>query len=137
MRVVDVDELAQIALGFRKRPRVVPVAALEQQLRLDRSALGAKVQVIGEHEQIVVFARIAFVEYVANIDVDAADDRALGLQHRIARHPGGARLLDLSVLRVGELGRERRLGQSGNQDAVRDATQKRPNAAADRRDHAY
>ena len=46
--VVDVEEQTQIALGLRQPAPAVRFAALEQQLRLDRLALGAEMQVIGE-----------------------------------------------------------------------------------------
>ena len=53
MRIIDVGEQAQCALGLRQPARAILVAAAEKQPRLNRAALGAYVQMVGDPKQAI------------------------------------------------------------------------------------
>src|SRR6185312_7184491 len=110
-RVVYVAQQAQGALGFSELAGLVLVAAGEQQPGFHGRSLGADVQPVRQQKKTVVFPRVAFVEYVADIDVDIADDGSLRFQLRVARQVRGARHFDARVLLVSEFRRRSRFGQ--------------------------
>jgi hypothetical protein len=118
VRIVDIPQRPQRTLGLGQPGRLVFVAAREQQLRADGRGLGADVQAIGQPEQRRAFTRIAFIEYVADVDFDRADDGAGGLELLVGRQLRGARLLDARVFEIGDLGAGARAG-SGGQDCQR------------------
>ena len=103
VRVVDISEQPQVALGLGQLLGPVPVSACEQQLAPDGGGLRADVQAIGKAEQSGGLSRVALIEDVSNIDVDGADDRPRGLQSLVGGNAGGSRLVDPGVLEVGEL----------------------------------
>ena len=91
-----------------------------------RRAFGAYVQMVREPKQPVALARIALVEYIANVDVDLADDGAGRFQLAVAGHIRGTRLLDARVFLVGELRRKPRFGDCRGQDRERQAARAQP-----------
>jgi hypothetical protein len=55
------------------------ITGAEQQLRTYRRLPGARMQLIGQMVQTAVLARVVLVEYLAHIQFDLTDDRALRL----------------------------------------------------------
>src|ERR1700688_2157822 len=77
---------ANVALGLVEQPARIQVAAAKQQLRGDGRDAGALVQMVGGAKQPVVVLRVAQIEHLDGIDLDAADARAGGFKLLARRH---------------------------------------------------
>jgi hypothetical protein len=74
------------------------------------------VQTVREPKQPVVLAAVAFIEYIARVDIDLADDGPGRFELAVAGQTRGSRFLDARVFLIGELCRKARFGQGGDKN---------------------
>jgi hypothetical protein len=100
-------------------------------VRTDGGSFGAHMQLIRQMIESAIFARIAFVEYLAHLQLDRSDERSRGLHHCIARHVGRTRLFDLRLFGRGQFRRLCAACDKGREHEKPNAARSDPSGARD------